>query len=165
MSTRFRFGPLKELICMVAAADLPPEVHAMRSVVEREFADAINGNQILIGWSIGDVHSAARTAASVDEKRRAAEPPSPSEFMQKIADGMKEEFPDLNVSFGYIGGVGRFGDDRSFRFFCNPPTETHSQSYGSWDLDSLPRVAERLRETNAEEIRKWLTKWKEKARR
>lgn len=66
-----------------------------------------------------------------------------------IVDTLKAQYPDLGLSYGYIGNVDRFGDDRDFRIFTNRCAAdfsymSRSISFHLGGFLSLPGALERL---------------------
>lgn len=63
------------------------------------------------------------------------------------------EFPALGLSFGYIGNVDRFGDDRGWRVFSNRRTACgRSQSFGDY---STERLGDMLEAVKSGRVRTW----------
>jgi hypothetical protein len=42
---------------------------------------------------------------------------SPSQILHNAMEAARTRYPDLGLSFGYIGNLERWGDDRSWRIF------------------------------------------------
>ena len=57
--------------------------------------------------------------------------------LQEMANSLAVEYPHLNVSFGYIGNVERWSDDRSWRFFYNPQAGAACKSFSHYSTDHM----------------------------
>jgi hypothetical protein len=77
-----------------------------------------------------------------------SKPVTPEVASQQISlrvDALKAQHPELRLSFGYIGNLERWGDDRSYRVFTNRVDDTGrsvSMHLGAWA--TLPETLERL---------------------
>lgn len=66
---------------------------------------------------------------------------------------LADEFPALGLSFGYIGNVDRFGDDRGWRVFSNQRTSCgRSHCFGDYSTD---RLGDMLEAVKAGRVRTW----------
>ena len=63
--------------------------------------------------------------------------------MSAIVDELKAVYPEAGFSFGYIGNVGRWGDDRGWYVFTGVNYKDGSGpiKYGPFGTDSLDAMA------------------------
>ena len=106
-----------------------------------------------VNWDVLAVH----VRAKLDEKRRPHREKAAMEALEKIKGDLQAKYPHLNVSFGYIGNMERWGDDRSWRFFYNPESGACAKSFGGYATDSLPKFAEYMRGLGLEVFEKILS--------
>jgi hypothetical protein len=69
---------------------------------------------------------------------------APAANIEACVRGLAVEFPQLGLSFGYIGNVGRGYDDRGWRVFTTVRRDNRSQSWGDWPTDQLPAMYEAI---------------------
>ena len=67
--------------------------------------------------------------------------------IRALVETFKAKYPDLGLSYGYIGNLERQRDDRSFRIFTNRRSllTGSSISYHCGGFASLPAALERLK--------------------
>ena len=106
-----------------------------------------------INWNVLATH----IQATLDEKRRAAREKAALEALENIKAGLRAKYPHLNVSFGYIENVDRWGDGRSWRFFYNPEAGACAKSFGGYATASLPKFAEYMQGLGLEVFEKILS--------
>ena len=112
--------------------------------------DAIVG----VNWDVLAVH----TRAVLGEKMKERKQKQALEVLEKIKADLQAKFSHLNVSFGYIGNLERWGDDRSWRFFYiyNPEAGMPAKSFGGYSTDNLPKLADYMQKTGLEVFSKLL---------
>lgn len=91
-----------------------------------------------------------------NEKMKERKQKQALEVLEKIKADLQVKYPHLNVSFGYIGNLERWGDDRSWRFFYNPEAAMPAKSFGGYSTDGLPKFAEYMQATGLEVFGKLL---------
>ena len=73
-------------------------------------------------------------------------PPSVDQQLSDIVKELAAENPELKLSYGYIGNLERWGDDRGFRIFTNRRDDIgRSISYHLGGVSDLPIALERIR--------------------
>lgn len=86
---------------------------------------------------------------AIDERRH----PEPAIGGTAALEILKEEFPSLGLTFGYIGNVGREGDHRSWRFF------TTARAYNFWGtMESLSVSVPNPQDIDFDRVRRQLSK-------
>ena len=99
-----------------------------------------------VNWDVLAVH----VRAKLDEK-------AAMEALEKIKGNLQAKYLHLNVSFGYIGNMECWGDDRSWRFFYNPESGACAKSFGGYATDRLPKFAEYMQGLGLEVFEKILS--------
>jgi len=67
-----------------------------------------------------------------------------SKILRDAMEAARVRFPELGLSFGYIGNLERWGDDRSWRIFTklsDGPTSCCNVSWGRVNTDRLDTLA------------------------
>ena len=105
-----------------------------------------------VNWDVLAVH----VRAKLDEKRQAAREKAAMEALEKIKGNLQAKYLHLNVSFGYIGNMERWGDDRSWHFFYNPESGACAKSFGGYATDRLTKFAEYMQGLGLEVFEKVL---------
>ena len=76
---------------------------------------------------------------------KAVSPAEADEQIRLRVEVLKAQHPELRLSYGYIGNLERWGDDRTFRVFTNRLDETgRSVSLHLGAFATLPEVLDRL---------------------
>jgi hypothetical protein len=125
------------------------EAREILAITERQHDASIGVN-----WDVLAVH----VRAKLDEKRQAAREKGAMEALEKIKGDLQAKYPHLNVSFGYIGNMERWGDDRSWRFFYNPESGACAKSFGGYATASLPKFAKYMQGLGLEVFEKILAR-------
>ena len=74
-------------------------------------------------------------------------PDTPYDAIEACVIALRAEFPGLSLTFGYIGNVDRFGDDRCWRVFTNRAPkhdETRLLSWGHYSTKLLSAMLESI---------------------
>ena len=83
--------------------------------------------------------------------------------LEAIAKELAHQFPEANVTFGYIGNLQTGGwDDRGWRFFYNPITGRPCESFGNFSTDRLPEFLKFMQEIGTIRFSEMLTKTQKK---
>lgn len=65
------------------------------------------------------------------------------ERCDELCDKLSARYPEAGLSFGYIGNIERWGDDRGWRFFTHlKDAHWRDMSFGSQATENLPRLLE-----------------------
>ena len=107
------------------------EAREILATVDRRHDASIGINWDVLGTHVGE---------KLHEKRRQARLKADIAALEQMAKQLKEQYPHLNVSFGYIGNCGMGADDyddRSWRFFYNPEVGAPCKSFGGYGTDRL----------------------------
>jgi hypothetical protein len=85
-----------------------------------------------------------RAGSVIDNVR--CEPATSYEALEALVAQAKDAHPDLGLSFGYIGNLERWGDDRDWRIFTNRMLGGRSYSLPLGSTDNLDRALEAMPE-------------------